>query len=137
MHCVDRVKEATAKKRRCTPRSKVDAIPDLYPNLESKHDYAFEEKLPSRCASKITDTLTPEPIGLVYPVELFEPDEQSDGVRSLASSEYSANSKFSETNWHSRGRSLDVDTPASSDIYDSFIYRRLLDNLFSIASSTQ
>ena len=137
MHCVDRVKEATAKKRRCTPRSKVDAIPDLYPNLESKHDYAFEEKLPSRCASKITDTLTPEPIGLVYPVELIKPDEQSDGVRSLASSKYSANSKFSETDWHSRGSSLDVDTPASSVISDSFIDPRLRDNLVSIASSTQ
>lgn len=138
VHCVDRVKEPTANKRRCTPRSKVDAIPDLYPNLESKHDYAFiEEKLPSRCASKITDTLALEPIGLVYPVELIEPDDQSDGVRSLASSAYSANSKFSETNWHSRGAILDVGTPASSVISDSFIDPRLRDNSISIASSTQ
>ena len=98
MHCVDRVKETTAKKRRCIFRSKMNAILDLYPNIESKHDYAFEEKLPFKCASKITDTFTPESIGLIYSIELFESDEQSDGVRSLVSSEYSANFKFSETN---------------------------------------
>ena len=111
----------------------MDVISDLYSNFQSKHDYVFEEKLPSKCAKKITDTLTSEPIDLVYSIELIESDEQSDGVRSLISSKYSTNSKFSETNWHSRDNSLDVDTLASSVIFDSFIDSRFRDNLVSIA----
>ena len=144
VHCVDRIKGDTAKKRLCTPRSKVDAKPDLYPNVEPKHRYAFiEEKFPSRCANEIKDMLALEPAGLVYSAGLIEPKEQSDGIRSRsphsASSAYSASSKPPETDWHSQGVDLDINTPASSVISDSLfnIDPRLRDNSVLPATSTQ
>ena len=138
VHCVDQVKKITTKKRRCISQSKMNVIFDLYSNLESKHNHVFIEKnLFFKCACKITSTLTLESIDLVYSIELIESNEQSDDVRSLISSVYSANFKFFETNWQSRDTNLDVDTSALLIIFDSFIDSRLRDNLVSIISSTQ
>ena len=99
----------------------MNVILDLYSNLKLTHDYVFKKELFFRCASKITNTLTSESIDLVYSIEIIESNEQNDDVRSLVSSAFSANFKFLKTNRHSSNSSLDVNTPASSGISDSFI----------------
>ena len=137
VHCVDRVKETMTKKRRCTFRSKMNVILDLYPNLESKHDYVFKKKLPFKCVSKITNTFTFEFIDLVYSIELIESNEQNDDVRNLINFEHFANFKFFETNWHFRNINVDVDTSTSFVIFDFFVDSKFRDNLISIVFSTQ
>ena len=137
MHCVDRVKEIIAKKRRCIFRLKMNVIFDLYSNLKSKHDYVFKKKLFFKCVSKIMNTFTFEFIDLIYSIEIIKSNEQNDDVQNLVSSAYSANFKFSKTNRHFRNNSFDVDTSASFVIFDFFIDSRFRDNLISIIFFTQ
>jgi hypothetical protein len=137
VHCVDRIKKITTKKRRCTSRSKMNVFSELHSHLESKHNYAFiEKKIFFRCANKLTNTLALESTDLIYSIELIESNEQSHDVRSSVSFAYSANFKFSETNWHFEHTRLDIDTSTSFVVFDSFLDLRLRDKSISIESST-
>ncbi len=104
----------------------MNVISKLHSHLESKHDYAFiEKKILFRCASKLKNTLAFEFIDLIYSIELIELNEQSHDVRSSVSSAYSANFKFSETNWHFEHTKLDIDTKAWFVVFDSFVIVRV------------
>ncbi len=78
VHCVDRVKKITTKKRRCTFRSKMNVISKLHSHLKSKHDYALiERKILFRCVNRLTNTLAFKFIDLIYSIKLIKSNEQS------------------------------------------------------------